>query len=93
LDILQKNEYLGKVLVDEKTKGRSMTVELLNRINGCGAVKPRFNVKYDKIEKFEQRYLPAKGFGILVLSTSKGLITNAEAKEKKLGGRVIAYCY
>ena len=44
-------------------------------------------------EKFEQRYLPAKSFGMLIISTSKGMLTNIQAKEKKIGGKLIAYCY
>jgi ribosomal protein S8 len=30
---------------------------------------------------------------LLIISTSKGLLTNTEAKEKNVGGRLIAYCY
>lgn len=29
------------------------------------------------------------GYGILIISTSKGLMTNKEAKKQKLGGEVI----
>ncbi|MDZ4226799.1 MAG: 30S ribosomal protein S8, partial [Candidatus Pacearchaeota archaeon] len=59
----------------------------------CGVVKPRFPVKLDEFEKFEKRYLPAKNFGIIIVSTSNGIMTHIEAKEKKLGGRLIAYIY
>ena len=58
-----------------------------------GAIKPRFAVKATEYEKFEKRYLPAKGFGILIVSTVKGLMTHYEAKQQGLGGRLIAYCY
>ena len=47
----------------------------------------------DYFEKFEKRYLPSKELGFLIVSTSKGLMTNIEAKQKKLGGRLIAYVY
>ncbi len=33
------------------------------------------------------------GLGIAIISTSKGLMTNKEAKAKKLGGEVICYVY
>lgn len=33
------------------------------------------------------------GLGIAVLSTSHGLMTNKEAKEKKIGGEVLCYVY
>ena len=59
----------------------------------CGAIKPNFSVKKDGFEKFEKRYLPAKDFGVLIVSTSQGIMTHVEAKEKKLGGKLIAYVY
>jgi len=47
----------------------------------------------EEFEKFEKRYLPAKDFGFIVISTTKGLITLEEAREKGLGGRLIAFVY
>lgn len=93
LAILQKHDYLGSVDYT-KTGGKSSAkVELLTHINNCGAIKPRFKVKVTEIERFEERFLPAKDFGLLVLSTPQGLMTHKEAKEKHVGGRLIAYCY
>jgi small subunit ribosomal protein S8 len=57
------------------------------------AIKPRFPVKLENFEKFEKRYLPAKGFGHMLISTSKGLMLHEQAKEQKVGGRLIAYIY
>ena len=50
-------------------------------------------MKKDGFEKFERRYLPAKGFGILIVSTSIGMMTNEEAKIKMIGGKLLAYVY
>jgi small subunit ribosomal protein S8 len=75
-----------------KVDGNSVTIELGN-INGCQAIKPRFIVKVDGIEKYEKRYLPAKDLGILIVSTNQGLMTNQTAQEKNLGGSLIAYIY
>ena len=33
------------------------------------------------------------GLGIAIISTSKGVMTNKEAKEKKIGGEVLCYVY
>ena len=93
LNILHKQGYVGKVEKKANSRGETANVELKGTINKCGAIKPRFPVKVEEYEKFERRYLPAKGFGILVVSTSKGLMTQTEAIEKKLGGKLIAYCY
>jgi small subunit ribosomal protein S8 len=46
-----------------------------------------------EFDKFEKRYLPARGFGIIIVSTNKGIMTLEEAKEKRIGGRLLAYCY
>lgn len=65
----------------------------INKLNKCQAIKPRFTVKVKQIEKYEKRYLPAKNFGIVIVSTSEGLMTSTTAKEKNKGGCLIAYFY
>ena len=67
--------------------------ELKGNINKCGVIKPRHAVKKDEFEKFEKRYLPAKNFGILIVTTPKGIMTHYEAKELGIGGRLLAYMY
>jgi len=37
--------------------------------------------------------LPAKGFGIILVSTNQGILVHSQAREKNLGGRLLAYCY
>ena len=34
-----------------------------------------------------------QNFGLLIISTPDGVMTNRDAKEKKVGGRLIAYVY
>ncbi|MBT7903552.1 30S ribosomal protein S8 [Candidatus Woesearchaeota archaeon] len=93
LDILNEKGYVGKYEIKDDGKGGYILLNLLNAINKCGVVKPRFAVTLDDYEKFEKRFLPAKDFGILIISTSQGMMTHYEAKEKKIGGKLIAYCY
>lgn len=93
LDVMNKNDYVGIFKDVEDSKGRSIILNLLGNVNKCGAIKPRAAVKTGNFEKYEKRYLPAKGFGILIVSTNKGIMTHNEAKEKNLGGRLLAYCY
>jgi len=93
LDICKENHYVGEYKVVDYGKGKVANLNLIGSINKCGSIKPRFAVKWSEFEKFEKRYLPAKGFGILIVSTNKGLMTHTQAFEKKLGGRLIAYCY
>ncbi|MBI2138525.1 30S ribosomal protein S8 [Candidatus Woesearchaeota archaeon] len=93
LEMLRENGYLGSVESKDTVKGRCMKVNLLGTINKCGAIKPRHSVGKDGFEKFEKRYLPAKGFGLLIVSTPQGIMTHDEAKKKGLGGVLLAYCY
>jgi small subunit ribosomal protein S8 len=93
LGIMQDNQYIGSYEETADSKGNTLKINLLGRINNAGVVKPRFSVEKDDFEKFEKRYLPAKDFGILILSTSQGMMIHTEAKKKGIGGRLISYCY
>lgn len=93
LTIFQKGGYIGEFEVLEDKKGGQVKVKLIKKINDCGIIKPRFPVGFEEYPKWEKRYLPARDFGILVVTTSKGVMTHKEAKEQKTGGRLIAYIY
>ena len=93
LEIMQDNGYLGESKLIEDGKSNIINVSLLGRINKCGVIKPRFSFKKESIEKYEKRYLPAKDFGIIIVSTPKGIMTHLESKEKGYGGRLISYVY
>ncbi len=95
------SKFLLSILAIAKLKGyiknykvedNVLTIELGN-LNGCKAIKPRFVVAVKDIEKYEKRYLPAKNIGLLIISTSKGLMTNQTAQEKNIGGSLIAYLF
>jgi small subunit ribosomal protein S8 len=92
-NLLQEHHYLGTYEEIEDEKGGILKINLLGNINQCGVIKPRFSTKYLNFEKWEKRYLPAKGFGIIILSTSQGIMTHLQAIEKKIGGKLLAYCY
>jgi small subunit ribosomal protein S8 len=91
--LLQQNGYVGEFEFIDDGKSGQFAVKLVGKINNCGAIKPRFAVKLADYEKYEQRFLPARDVGLLVVSTPKGLMTHVKAKEAKTGGRVIAFVY
>ena len=93
LTIMKENQYIGEFKKTESRQGSSLVLNLLNNINKCGVIKPRHSVKKDNYEKFEKRYLPAKGFGILIVSTPHGIITQEYAKKKESGGKLLAFVY
>jgi small subunit ribosomal protein S8 len=93
LRVMQKNGYIGEFeYIDDGRTGK-FKVQLLGRINKCAAIKPRFSIKKDEIKEWEKRYLPAENIGILILTTPKGVISNKEAKELNIGGKLLAYVY
>lgn len=93
LKTMQNEKYIGEFEYIDDGKAGKFLVELEGNINQCGVVKPRHAVKKDEFEKFEKRYLPAKNFGIIIVTTPEGIMTHKEAKEKGIGGRLLAYIY
>ena len=93
LRIMQLNGYIGEFeFIDDGRSGK-FKVQLLGRINKCGAIKPRFPVQFDKYEDWEKKFLPSRDVGIMVVSTSQGVMAHREAEEKNLGGRLLAFVY
>ena len=90
-NILEKANFIQSA----EKKGRGIkknikiTLKYVNKMPGIAGLK--------RISKPGQRiYLSAKqirpirgGIGISIISTSKGLMTNKDARKKKLGGEVI----
>ncbi len=93
LKLLQELNYIGEFEEIKSSRETVLKVSLIGAINQCGAIKPRFPVKKEDFEKYEKRYLPAKNFGVLIVSTSHGLMTHTQAIDQQRGGRLIAYCY
>jgi small subunit ribosomal protein S8 len=93
LRVLQLNGYIGEFEFIEDGRSGKFKVQLLGRINKCGAIKPHYPVGADAFEKWEKTYLPAREMGILVVSTSTGVISHKEAKGKNVGGRLLAFVY
>lgn len=93
LDIMRENLYIGEYQPVKYPMGEALKINLIGNINRCGVIKPRFPVRKNNYEKFEKRFLPARGFGFLIVSTPKGIMVHEEAKEKGIGGRLIAYVY
>ena len=89
---IQKSLFQGikKYKINSKDKSLDVSIENLTE---CKAIKPRFTCKIDQIEKYRRRYLPARNLGTMIISTSKGLVTQEEAQKENLGGCLIAYFY
>jgi small subunit ribosomal protein S8 len=93
LAIMNERNFLGSFEELKEGDFEVLKLNLLGKINKCGVIKPRFSTKRDGFEKWEKRYLPAKDFGIILVSTPKGIMAHNEAKNKNTGGKLLAYCY
>ena len=88
LDLLEIAKREGYI-VGYKQNGNQ--VEIVFKLHECRAIKPRFNVHAYDLDKYMRRYLPSRHLGIIVISTSKGLLTHKEALDQGLGGSLIAF--
>ncbi len=93
LNLIKDKNYIGEFNVIKDGKGNLIKINLLGNINKCGVIKPRFPYKAEELNRFEKRFLPARDFGFIIVSTSKGLMTHKDARDNNLGGKLIAYVY
>ncbi|MBN1280717.1 MAG: 30S ribosomal protein S8 [Candidatus Thermoplasmatota archaeon] len=93
LDLLKEKGYLGNYEFVKDGKAGIFHVELRGSINNCGVIKPRYPIKVQEMEKWEARYLPARDFGLLILTSTEGIISHDQARKKGIGGKLLAYVY
>ena len=93
LKTLQKDGYIGEFEHIEDNRGGKFKIKLLAKITKCGAISPRFKVKNEEYNDWEQQYLPAYNRGMLLVTTNQGVMSHHEAVNKGLGGFLIGYVY
>jgi small subunit ribosomal protein S8 len=96
--ILQKEGYIAgfQASEEEGRPGRVLTIQMkysperLRTISGLRRVsKPGLRV-YTKADKVPR---VLGGLGVAVLSTSQGLLTDREARQRRVGGEVLCYVW
>ena len=93
LKVMQESGYIRQFELIEDGRSRMFRIALSGHINNCGVIRPRYPVKVADLERYEARYLPAQDFGVLILSTTKGVLTHMEAKKDGVGGKLLAFVY
>ncbi len=89
--ILEKNDFVGKA--EKKGKKTKKIIEIILKYDGKDPAVSGLKI----ISKPGQRiYVQSKniknvrgGYGISIISTPKGLMTNKEARKQKVGGELI----
>ena len=93
LQLLKEERYIASFEFVDDGKSGIFEVDLSGEINDCGAIKPRYPIRRNELERWEARYLPARDFGMLVLTSTEGIISNKKARELGIGGKLLAYVY
>ena len=93
LKVMQDQGYISSFEFIDDGKSGFFKVQLNGKINKCGVIKPRFPVRKTDFEKWEKQFLPARDFGALILTTPEGVMPHYEAKEKGVGGKLLAYVW
>ena len=93
LQLMQQHGYIGEFEIVDDHRGNKIVIELTGRLNKCGVISPRFDIKESELEKWVVNLLPSRQFGHVVLSTTYGIMTHEDARRKKTGGKVIGFFY
>jgi small subunit ribosomal protein S8 len=89
--ILEREGFINGVTEQKQDKKNNLEI-ILKYNEGIPAIE-----EIKRISKSSRRFYvgkekipcPLSGYGIAIISTSKGLLTDAEARRKKIGGEVI----
>lgn len=93
LQLMMKHGYIGEFeYVDDHRAGK-IVVELNGRLNKCGVISPRYDVSFHDIERWVARLLPSRQFGVIIMTTSAGIMDHEEARRKRVGGKVLGFFY
>ncbi len=95
-NILKNEGYINGYKIEKRDNGSMMVIELK-----YGAKKERVITGLKRISKPGLRVYAKKeeiptvlnGLGIAIISTSKGLMVDREARKANLGGEVLAYIW
>ncbi|MDD5174052.1 MAG: 30S ribosomal protein S8 [Candidatus Omnitrophota bacterium] len=96
LTIFKKNYFISNLKLMKDNKQGILRVYLKYHKDGSPSIlgikrisKPGLRI-YKKKDELPKVY---SGLGLAVISTSRGLMTDTQAREEKLGGEVICYIW
>ncbi|CAM9584621.1 unnamed protein product [Ascophyllum nodosum] len=64
LQVMQKNGYIGEFEIVDDHRAGKIVIELTGRINKCGVISPRFEMRLRDTENWVNNLLPARGVGV-----------------------------
>jgi len=95
LKVLKEEGFITDYVVIEDNKQNNIEVTLKYNNNEC-VIKGLRRISKPGLRKYtDVDNLPKvlHGLGIAIISTSKGVMTDSEARKQKVGGEVLAYVW
>ena len=95
LKVLKEEGFITDYVVIEDNKQNVIEVTLKYNNNEC-VIKGLRRISKPGLRKYtDVENLPKvlHGLGIAIISTSKGVMTDSEARKQKIGGEVLAYVW
>ncbi len=100
-EILKREGYIEDYIIsEERKKGTQKTLIIKLKYLGSRNTKPAISGLKRVSKPGLRKYAPVdeipyvqKGLGIAILSTNKGILTDAEARKQRVGGEIIAYVW
>ena len=92
----EKGYILNYKLIDDGLQGVikiALKYDPVNKVNSIKYLKRVSTPGLRKYVGYKEMPRVLNGLGIAILSTSKGVMTNKEASELKIGGEVLCYVY
>ncbi|MCL1942528.1 MAG: 30S ribosomal protein S8 [Candidatus Azobacteroides sp.] len=94
--LFEKGYILNYKFVDDSVQGTIKIALKYDPVNKVNAIKKLIRISTPGLRKYTgYKDMPRvlNGLGVAILSTSKGVMTNKEAGDLKVGGEVLCYVY
>ena len=94
--LFEKGYILNYKFVEEGPQGTikiALKYDTINKVNSIKSLKRVSTPGLRQYVGYHDMPRVLNGLGIAILSTSKGVMTDKEAKDLKLGGEVLCYIY
>ncbi len=94
--LFEKGYILNYKFVEEGPQGSIKVALKYDTVNKVNAIKKLIRISTPGLRKYTgYRDMPRvlNGLGVAVISTSKGVMTDKEARDLKVGGEILCYVY
>jgi small subunit ribosomal protein S8 len=93
--LLKENNFIDDVAVSDATVGKTLTLTISNELSNARITEIVRLSKPGRRHYANVKEIPTvkRGRGIVIVSTSKGMMTGTEAKKANIGGELICKVY